>query len=68
MEADSTGGCQVCGGEPVLTDDVLCAACAGPVQVSWGLAHSRGALRGEEVRWSGRRRAVETVSLSTEVL
>jgi hypothetical protein len=65
---DRATGCQVCGSGPVMAEDVLCASCAGPVQLSWGVAHSRGALRGEDVRWSGRRRPVETVSLNTEVL
>jgi|GEM_PF-5851084 len=62
------GKCQVCGGSPVPTDDVLCHGCAGQVQLSWGLAHSRGAMRGEDVRWDGARRPVETVALNTEAL
>jgi hypothetical protein len=60
--------CQSCGTEAAMTEDVLCAHCATPVQLSWGLAHSRGAQRGEDVRWDGRRRAVETVTLTVDLL
>lgn len=51
-----------------MAQDVLCAQCATAVQVSWRIAHSRGAQRGEEVRWDGRRRAVETITLGVDLL
>jgi hypothetical protein len=51
-----------------MADDVLCAGCAGPVQLSWGIAHARGAQRGEDVRWDGRRRPVEIVDLQVDLL
>ncbi|MGQ0846110.1 MAG: hypothetical protein ACT4QF_18445 [Sporichthyaceae bacterium] len=66
--APSAQRCQHCEATPPMTDDVLCGPCAAPVQVSWGIAHSRGAQRGENVRWEGRRRAVETVDLHVDVL
>ena len=51
-----------------MADDVLCGGCAGPVQVSWGIAHARGAQRREDVRWDGRRRGVETVAIEADLL
>jgi len=51
-----------------MDDDALCAACATPVQLSWGVAHSRGAQRGEDVRWDGRRRPVEIVQAGDDLL
>jgi hypothetical protein len=64
----AASGCQVCGRLPVMIEDVLCTACAGTVQLSWRVAHARGAQRGEDVRWTGHRRSVETVALRTEAL
>lgn len=60
--------CQNCQAAPPMSDDVLCGPCSAPVQVSWGIAHSRGAQRGEDVLWDGRRRSVETVYLQVDVL
>lgn len=60
--------CQQCGAAAPMADDVLCSGCAGPVQVSWGIAHARGAQRREDVRWDGRRRTVETVALEVDLL
>lgn len=51
-----------------MADDVLCPNCASPVQLSWGIAHSRGAQRGEDVRWEGRRRTMETIVVEVDVL
>ena len=59
---DATQACQACAAAPAMTDDVLCSACATSVQLSWRVAHGRGAQRGDDVRWDdGRRRTVETV-------
>ena len=60
--------CQNCGATVAMAEDVLCAGCATPVQLAWGIAHSRGAQRGEDVHWDGRRRAVETVTPGDDVL
>lgn len=60
--------CQSCGAEAALAEDVLCGSCAAPVQVSWGIAHSRGAQRGENVRWDGSRRSVVNVDVQVDLL
>lgn len=60
--------CQACGGADALPDDALCAGCAGPVQLVWGLAHARGPMRGEHTAWTGVRRTVETVDPVGEYL
>lgn len=60
--------CQSCGTAAAMDDDVLCAVCAGAVQLSWGIAHSRGPQRGDAVRWDGRRRSVVNVDLQVDLL
>jgi hypothetical protein len=61
--------CQACTAAPAMADDVLCPACATSVQLSWRIAHGRGAQRGEDVRWEdGHRRPVETVHPGGDVL
>ncbi|HZE65246.1 MAG TPA: hypothetical protein VE081_01360 [Sporichthyaceae bacterium] len=65
---DAGRACQACANAPAMDDDALCAACATPVQLSWGVAHSRGAQRGEDVRWDGRRRPVEIVQAGDDLL
>jgi hypothetical protein len=52
-----------------MAEDVLCPVCATCVQLTWWVAHSRGAQRGEDVRWDdGVRRPVETVHPGGDLL
>lgn len=57
---------------PVMDHDVLCAMCAGPVQLAWGLYASREPLRNpgrwSTVHWDGRRREVLTIATAGEYL
>jgi hypothetical protein len=66
---DAAQVCQACAAAPPMDDDVLCPNCATSVQLSWGVAHSRGALRGEDVRWDdGQRKPVVTLRPDGDVL
>jgi hypothetical protein len=57
---------------PAMDADVLCVLCAGPVQLSWGLYASRGAMRDpgrwSSVLWDGRRREVLTIAPAADYL
>jgi hypothetical protein len=66
---DASQACQACAAAPAMAEDVLCATCATSVQLTWRVAHSRGAQRGENVRWNdGKRKPVETVRPGGDVL
>jgi hypothetical protein len=66
---DAVQACQACMAAPVMDQDVLCPTCATSVQLSWGVAHARGAERGEDVRWAdGERRPVETVRARDDLI
>ena len=69
---DAACPCQACRLAPAMDRDVLCAGCAGTVQLSWGLYASREPLRNpgrwSTVCWDGRRREVCTVATAGEYL